>query len=920
MTTAFRAAFTPQGQLRLVEASDDDVAFGLAAVLSPALVKAFAKSPTNSQASGLTFLVSNKCDEHLPASLRFWQAYANRYFTALRRYSGSLSKSWHSPECPNDETLDDVLKSAPPMLGLEYISRDSLRQVWNDLDTDTQVNAEKHKLGLAGYLHGLNVDWNLLGRVTFHLAENKKNPDRPFAFLATYTQSDSQSKKHGGAPKHVPLSEALKASITAGDSKQLDTLLTPVSKAAESTPAIAKLLQSKALFAPQAWSIAQAYEFFQSVPQLEEAGVIVRIPDWWNASKPPRPQVTVRVGSKQESTLGSESLSLDVNVTIDGEPLTALELEQLMAARQGLTFLRGKWVQVDSDRLQSAMEHWEALRDEHASGVGFLEGMRLLSGLSVDGGDVNDETRSWSRIQPGDWLDETLATLRDPAGKIDLNPGQRLDATLRPYQADGVRWLWFASQLGLGVCLADDMGLGKTIQIIALLLQMKFPGGKKVDAKTATKTPPSLLIMPTSLLGNWEREVEKFGPDLKLFVAHRSACDASTLKAIAENPAETLGVYDLVATTYGLVRRQKWIADMDWNLVILDEAQAIKNAGAAQTKAIKNIPSRGRILLSGTPVENHLGDLWSLFDFCSPGLLGTAAQFKKFVNAKDERQRSIRLASVRQLIQPYVLRRMKTDPRIAPDLPAKTEMRIDCGLTKAQAALYEAVTLDLERSIDIATGIQRRGMVLGALMQLKQICNHPALHLKQSEFVPDASGKFAELRSICETLIEKQEKMLVFSQFQSMCQPLCDFLATVFGREGLMLTGKTATKKRAKLVHEFQDESGPPFFVISVKAGGTGLNLTQASHVVHFDRWWNPAVEDQATDRAFRIGQKRNVLVHKFVCRGTLEEKIDDMIRGKKELSRELFGGDDGGEVNLTEMSNDQLMKFVTLDLKKAST
>lgn len=908
-TDAYRLAITPLGQLRLVDATEEDLAFGLAAELSPDLIRAFTKS----EIDGLVFLVSGRCESRLSASLQFWQSFANRYFTSLRRTSGSLTDDWRLPECPDEETLDDLLQSAPPMLGLEYLDRDGLRRIWNELDTHTRSRSEKHKRGLSGYLHSLNADWNLLGRVTFHLAENKKNPDRPFAFLATYTQSPSQDRKNS-TPQHVPLSEALKASIAVGDTKQLDALLTPVSKAAESTPAIAKMLQSKALFAPQAWSIAQAYEFFQSVPRLEESGVIVRIPDWWNASKPPRPHVTVRVGSKNESTLSGDALNLDINVTVDGEPLTQKELAQLMAAREGMTLLRGKWVQVDADRLQSAMNQWESLRDEHASGIGFLEGMRLLSGLSVDGGDVDEDTRTWSRIQPGDWLSDTLATLRDPTGKFDLKTDRRLHATLRPYQSEGVQWLWFASQLGLGVCLADDMGLGKTIQVIALLLQMKFGG----NGSNPDDAPPSLLILPTSLLGNWQREVERFGPDLKMLVAHRSACDASRLKAIAKDPSDELFGYDLVATTYGLARREKWIEDMKWNLVILDEAQAIKNAGAAQTKAIKKIPSRGRILLSGTPVENHLGDLWSLFDFCSPGLLGTAAQFKRFVNAKDERQRSARLAAVRRLIQPYVLRRMKTDPRIVPDLPAKTEMRVDCGLTKAQTALYRAVTDELEQALEVAAGIQRRGMVLGALMQLKQICNHPALYLKQSNYDQTASGKYTELRSICETILEKQEKVLIFSQFQSMCEPLSNFLADVFGRKGLILTGRTVTKKRSQLVEMFQAESGPPFMVISVKAGGTGLNLTQASHVVHFDRWWNPAVEDQATDRVFRIGQKRNVLVHKFVCRGTLEEKIDDIIRGKKELSRELFGGDKSGEISLTEMSNDQLLNFVALDLEKA--
>jgi len=911
---AHQIAVTPTGQLRIVTAAPGDTAFGTTSESPAVLVAAFEKST----AAGLATLVSAKSDGPLPASIEFWRGFANRYFSALRRGNTSGTTQWQASEPPGNDTIDEILASAPPMLGLEYATADVMRSLWTQLDEHTAAAAKKRKGGLTAYLQSLRAQWNLLGRVTFHLAENKKNPERPFAFLATFTQTESA----GGTPRHIPLSEALKQSIAAGDSKQLDALLTPVARAAESCPPVAKLLESKALFSPQAWGIGQAFEFFSSVPKLEESGVIVRIPDWWNASRPPRPQVTVKVGSKKQSILGGDALDLKVGVTINGETLDADELQQLLAAREGMTLLRGKWVQVDAEHFQSAMKQMEELRDAHASGVGFLEGMRMLAGASITGRDLGDDVAAWTRIEPGEWLSETLAALRDPSGNVDIDPGNRLDATLRPYQSDGVAWLYFATQLGLGVCLADDMGLGKTIQVISLLLQLKYPADSKSKKgskdSTQTKRNPSLLILPTSLLGNWQREVERFAPDLKMLIAHRSSMDAADLKRIADDPNKQLAGYDLVATTYGLARRQSWLAEMDWDLVILDEAQAIKNSGAAQTKAIKKIPARGRILLSGTPVENHLGDLWSLFDFCSPGLLGNASQFKKFVNAKDESDRSNRLASVRRLISPYVLRRMKTDPRIVPDLPQKTEMRVDCGLTQSQATLYSAVTDDLKHALEVATGIQRRGMVLSTLMQLKQICNHPALHLKQSEFKSDASGKYSRLESIAETLIEKQEKMLVFTQFQSMCGPIAEFLAGVFGREGLVLTGKTPTKKRSQFVKQFQEESGPPFFVISVKAGGTGLNLTEASHVVHFDRWWNPAVEDQATDRAFRIGQKRNVLVHKFVCRGTLEEKIDDMIRDKKKLSRELFGGDGKDEVQLTEMTNDQLIDFVSIDLTKA--
>ncbi len=918
----------PSGVVGLRGAEEGDQELEQSAHLPQELLDGFQQS----MSAGLTVLVSSNCQSDLPVSLVYFRDVAQRYFQSLCRQSTGADAVWLSPQVPDHDTLDDLAERAPPMLGLEYLSAESLRALWLGLDQYTQHQVAATKGGLAGYLLSLRPDWNLVGRVTFHLAENKKNPDKPFAFLATYTEGQGKT----GALQHIPLAEALKQSIAAKDSKQLDLLLAPVSRAAQQSSLVKVLLESRALFSPQAWGIAKAFEFLSSVPKLEQAGVIVRVPNWWNASKPPRPQVTVRIGSKDQGMLsGAGALDLAVGVSIDGQPLTADELAQLMAAREGMTLLRGKWVQVDQEQLQSALDQWKRLEKQHIRGVGFLEGLRLLSGASLGGEGVDDELLSWTRLEPGPWLAEMLSTLRDPtSGRIDLNPEKHLNATLRPYQADGVRWLWFATRLGLGCCLADDMGLGKTIQVIALLLQLKFgddgsdtkgsstkvsgiKGGARRTEQAAVAKRPTLLILPTSLLGNWQRELERFAPELRMFVAHRSVNEPSVLKRVAANPERELSDFDIVATTYGLARREKWLADVNWRLVILDEAQAIKNAGAAQTKAIKKIPAAGRIVLTGTPVENHLGDLWSLFDFCSPGLLGTAKEFQRFVKADDAKALSKRLSSLRQLVRPYVLRRMKTDAAIAADLPDKTEMRVDCGLTTIQAALYRSVTDELEASVDIATGIQRRGMVLAALMQLKQICNHPSLFLKEPGYDVAASGKFVELRTICETLIERQEKLLVFTQFQSMCQPLATYLASIFGRTGLMLTGKTTAARRGKLVDEFQQESGPPFFVVSVKAGGTGLNLTQASHVVHFDRWWNPAVEDQATDRAFRIGQKRNVIVHKFVCRGTLEEKIDDMIRSKREISEELFSGD--GEVQLTEMSNEQLMKFVALDINKAS-
>src|ERR1019366_5183820 len=378
---------------------------------------------------------------------------------------------------------------------------------------------------------------------------------------------------------------------------------------------------------------------------------------------------------------------------------------------------------------------------------------------------------------------------------------------------------------------------------------------------------------------------------------------------VAKDAAATLAEFDLVVTTYGLARRQSWLEKLRWPLAILDEAQAIKNAGSTQARAVKKLNAGCRLVMTGTPVENHLGDLWSLFDFCCPGLLGTAQQFKKYVKQLNQRQDAQAFAALRRLIRPYILRRLKTDPNIVPDLPQKTEMRAECGLSKKQAALYERAVDEFADRLENSEGMARRGLVLAMLMHLKQICNHPAQYPPGAAYLPQESSKFERLRLLCEPIAERQEKVLVFTQFQTLTQPLADFLAEVFGREGLVLHGGTPVKKRTELVRDFQDEQGPPFFVISLKAGGSGLNLTAACHVIHFDRWWNPAVENQATDRAFRIGQKRNVLVHKFVCRGTIEDRIDQLIESKQQLVKDVLEG--GAELLLTEMSDRELLDLV---------
>jgi non-specific serine/threonine protein kinase len=422
-------------------------------------------------------------------------------------------------------------------------------------------------------------------------------------------------------------------------------------------------------------------------------------------------------------------------------------------------------------------------------------------------------------------------------------------------------------------------------------------------------------VLPASLLANWKSELERFAPSLKVISLHPSEIERQELDRISTAPETTLAGTDAVLTTYGMLQRQEWFKKLKWNLIVLDEAQAIKNPGTRQAKEVKALHGRARIVLTGTPVENRLSDLWSLFDFISPGLLGSAQRFKQFANSL-EKHESPSYAPLRALVQPYILRRLKTDRSVISDLPDKVEMLAWCGLSKAQSVLYGQEVKNLAEALkEQQEGIKRRGLILSALIRFKQICNHPDQSLGDGDYAEERSGKFVRLREIIEEIASRQEKVLIFTQFREMSGPLTDFLATLFGRPGLVLHGGTPVAERKKLVDLFQHENGPPFFVLSLKAGGTGLNLTAASHVIHFDRWWNPAVENQATDRAFRIGQKKNVVVHKFVCKGTVEEKIDILIKAKAGLATELL---EGAETMLTEMDDAALLRLVALDIDKA--
>ncbi len=826
--------------------------------------------------------------------LGYWRDFARRYLSALCH----IPESTEPPDVPppSGDALEAIAAAAPPMRGGEYLDSVALEKIWRDLHQWVLKQLENED-SLEDFLQRKASRWKQVGRVFFHLAENKNDPDRPFAFMVTYTTGLSAE----GRLKHLPLAKGLEQYSGAKNRQALIKLLSPLQSAGEELPWVQELIDSGKIYKPSAWSPQQAYQLLRSIPQLEQSGVSVLLPNWWK--KRPRARVAVTVGAQPGSALGAEALmQFDVKVALGDQELSAKELSQLLSSQEGLVQLKGQWVEVDGERLRQALEQWKSIQKRAKRGeIGFAEGMRLLAGDSSDGALEEDdiEERSWALVQPDQEFKDLLDQLRHPERLQGAS--YDLKATLRPYQEVGLSWMRLVTGMGLGACLADDMGLGKTVQVLALLLEQKGP---------------SLLVVPASLLGNWKREGERFAPSLRLLLAHPAECDKRTLEKLSKEPEIALAEVDLVVTTYSMLGRQPWLQEVTWRTLILDEAQAIKNPSTSQTKAVKKLRSNSRVAMTGTPVENRLGDLWSLFDFLNPGLLGSPTVFKTFLKEMEARPHN-KFAPLRRLVGPYILRRKKTDRTIISDLPDKIETPNYCGLSKTQIKLYEQAVKAMQEGLANSDGMTRRGLVLQTLMRLKQICNHPSQFTGTGEFTPSDSGKFVRISELCQEVSERQEKVLIFTQFKEIIEPLSDHLSTIFGRPGLILHGQTRIKERQQLVERFQQEDGPPFFVLSLKAGGTGLTLTQASHVIHFDRWWNPAVENQATDRAFRIGQKRNVLVHKLITRGTLEERIDDVITKKQRLADEILESE--SEINLTELSNEELLDLVRLDVTQAS-
>ncbi|MEX2572513.1 MAG: DEAD/DEAH box helicase [Gemmatimonadota bacterium] len=648
---------------------------------------------------------------------------------------------------------------------------------------------------------------------------------------------------------------------------------------------------------------AGAHRFLrQAAPILEQSGFGVLVPSWW---KKPSARLGAKLVTRPKSDNGSASglLGLDGicayewQVALGDETLDLAELQALAALKVPLVRMRGEWVEVDQEQIETAL----ALVGDgaHQGEMTVSQALRLAVGAEQAPGDL-----PVTGVETHGWLADLLAPGRNGESRIhSAATPESFRGTLRPYQERGLGWLDFLDRLGVGACLADDMGLGKTPQTLALLAATR---AREDSVGTAPAAAPTLLICPMSVVGNWQREAARFTPDLRVHVHHGAE------RASGDDFRDAVADSDLVITTYALAARDREeLAALEWGRIVLDEAQNIKNAAAQQTQAIRSFQSPRRLALTGTPVENRLSELWSILDFLNPGLLGSAAAFKRSFTTPIERYHDAdRAELLRRVTGPFILRRLKTDRSIIDDLPEKVEMKVFCNLTREQASLYQATIDEMLERIETSEGIERKGLVLSTMLKLKQVCNHPAQLLGDQSRIDGRSGKLERLEETLEEVLSVGDRALVFTQFAEMGRILQAHLRARFGREVLYLHGGTRKKQRDEMVARFQAPDGPQIFLLSLKAGGTGLNLTAANHVIHFDRWWNPAVEDQATDRAYRIGQTRGVQVRKLVCAGTLEERIDQMIEQKKALAERIVGT---GEAWLTELSTADLRDLVRL-------
>jgi superfamily II DNA or RNA helicase len=771
---------------------------------------------------------------------------------------------------------------------------------------DTAIRTVRHWIGLLDD-RGADVGWQLCLQLHEPVLVEGQADEGVWAPDATTTWQLSfhlQSIDAQGVLLSAEEIFSSNADVMTIDGRRIQSprqvLLADLSRASRIYPKLEASLE-EAQPASLELSTRDAHRFLSEIgPLLQEQGFAVLPPSWWGL---PASRLGVRLHIDSETEIDLEGshanggLSQDVEyhwtLAVGDTEVTVVQLEQLAKGAASLIRVEGKWVELRPQDIASAARF---LRENPGGEQSVGELMRLAFAS-----DIKETGVEVTSVNATGWVAQLLGLDGSTNAIESLEPPEAFIGTLRPYQLRGIAWIWFLERFGLGACLADDMGLGKTIQILALLQQERQVGVGVLG--------PTLVIAPMSVVGNWRREAQRFAPELRVIVHHGiERPSGETFIAQAQES-------DMVITTYTLAHRdQEDLKAVNWRRIVLDEAQCVKNPAAKQSKAVRALSAPRRLALTGTPVENRLSELWSIMDFCNPGYLGGGGHFRRrFSTPIERRHDQVASEQLRHLVRPFILRRLKTDPTVISDLPEKVESKEYCPLTSEQATLYEQTVNQMLTQVDQAQGMQRRGAVLATLVKLKQICNHPAHALAEDAlpYDPARSGKSSRILEMLDEALAAGDQALIFTQFREMGRILVSMLTRELDREVLFLHGGSTQKAREKMIDRFQLGDGTaPIFVLSLKAGGLGMNLTAANHVFHYDRWWNPAVENQATDRAYRIGQKRSVQVHKFIVAGTLEERIDEMIELKTKLAENIIGS---GEQWLTELSTEQLHELLSL-------
>lgn len=749
-----------------------------------------------------------------------------------------------------EDEFHDLLAEIPFIDGIEYIDEKWIFEIYKHLNNKLNSIVKEKDITISDFLISKNIF--IPSRIYFHLVENKIDNTVPFAFMATYTEFID------GKIKHYPLSNVLNS--MKNQPEKLADLVVGIKKIANSSSLINNFIQKGDIFFPIKLEEKDALTVLNEIPLYEANGIICRIPKWYTEKTC---SIKIDFNEKkifQQSLFTNNALNCFVPILIyHGVEITIEDVKALLSKEEGLQYIKGGWINNNHKDLEQILSEYNILSKEGFSLLEILKTKNLTKYNEQDIVRIEFCRKDWQNFFSESFKKYVKAEIPNPYNHL-----------LRDYQKDAFYWLYGMMKFGLGVCLADDMGLGKTVEVLSLLAQLKKEGIKKI-----------LIIVPPTLIANWQNEINKFSPDM----------DYSILRGTANLINGQSGAF-LTLTTYQTTLRSKYIQTADWDLIVLDEAQAIKNYYTSQTKMIKSLKSKMRIIMTGTPIENNILELWSLFDFINPGLLGSRLEFLNYLKQSQQlssRQNLERQKMIKAQISPFILRRVKTDKKIIADLPEKNEINIFLDPTKEQVVLYRKVIDDMNKEILTAKNQHvMRAVVLKYLIKLKQICNHPSQYYGDSLYEVEKSSKFIELKNICDNIAKKHEKVLIFTQFKEIIPAIVNMLEGVFQKKGAFIDGSVSLAKRSENIRLFQ-LGDYPYMVLSLKTGGVGINLTEAQNVIHFDRWWNPAVENQATDRVYRIGQKHNVTIYKFITNNTIEKIINELLESKQKIADEYI-------------------------------